>query len=53
MAQSDVNTEIELLKKEVTDMKQIYQRLDTAIEKITDFSNAINRMLAVHEEKIT
>ena len=34
-------------------MKQIYQRLDTAIEKITDFSNAINRMLAVHEEKIT
>ena len=53
MGQPDVNTEIELLKKEVTDMKQIYQRLDTAIEKITDFSNAINRMLAVHEEKIT
>ena len=53
--QSDVNTqiELELLKKEVADMKKIHVRLDTAIEKITDFSNCINRLLAVHEEKIT
>ena len=55
MAQSDVNTqiELELLKKEIAAMKQIHVRLDTAIEKITDFSNCINRLLAVHEEKIT
>ena len=55
MAQSDVNTqiELELLKKEVADMKKIHVLLDTAIEKITDFSNCINRLLAVHEEKIT
>ena len=53
--QSDVNTqiELELLKKEVADMKKIHVRIDTAIEKITDFSNCINRLLAVHEEKIT
>ena len=53
--QSNVNTqiELELLKKEIADMKQIHLRLDTAIEKITDFSNCINRLLAVHEEKIT
>ena len=53
--QSNVNTqiELELLKKEVADMKKIHVRLDTAIEKITDFSNCINRLLAVHEEKIT
>ena len=53
--QSDVNTqiELELLKKEVADMIKIHVRLDTAIEKITDFSNCINRLLAVHEEKIT
>ena len=44
---------LELLKKEIADMKQIHVRLDTAIEKITDFSNCINRLLAVHEEKIT
>ena len=53
--QSNVNTqiELELLKKEIADMKQIHVRLDTAIEKITDFSNCINRLLAVNEEKIT
>ena len=49
----DMYTQIELLKKEVSDMKGIYQRLDTAIVKIGDVSNSINRMLAVHEEKIS
>ena len=49
----DMYTQVELLKKEISDMKGIYQRLDTAIEKIGDVSNSINRMLAVHEEKIT
>ena len=34
-------------------MKMIYSRLDKAIEKISDVSNSINRMLAVHEEKIS
>ena len=33
-------------------MKLIHGRLDNAITKITDVSNSINRMLAVHEEKL-
>jgi len=49
----DLYTQVELLKKEVADMKGIYLRLDSAIVKIGDVSNSINRMLAVHEEKIT
>ena len=49
----DMYTQIELLKKEVQDMKGISTRLDTAIVKIGDVSNSINRMLAVHEEKIS
>ena len=49
----NLHTEVELLKREVSEMKGIYQRLDTAIVKIGDVSNSINRMLAVHEEKIT
>jgi hypothetical protein len=49
----NLHTEVELLKREVSDMKGIYQRLDMAIVKIGDVSNSINRMLAVHEEKIT
>ena len=50
---ADLNTEVQLLKKEASDMKMIYSRLDKAIEKISDVSNSINRMLAVHEEKIS
>lgn len=49
----DLHLEVELLKKEVGDMKEIHIRLDTAIGKITDVSNCIHRMLVVHEEKIT
>ena len=44
--------EIELLKKEVQDMKEIHLRLDTAIVKLTDLSNSVYRMLSVHEEKL-
>ena len=53
MAMTDLELDVELLKKEVSDMKEIHGRLDTAITKITDVSNCINRMLAVHEEKIS
>ena len=53
MAVTDIELDVELLKKEVSDMKEIHGRLDTAITKITDVSNCINRMLAVYEEKIS
>ena len=49
----ELETEVELLKKELHDQKRIHDRLDIAIEKLTDVSNSIHRMLAVHEEKIT
>ena len=49
---AELETEVELLKKELHDQKKIHDRLDVAIEKLTDVSNSINRMLAVHEEKI-
>ena len=49
----DLNTEVALLKKEVSDIKFIFNRLDTAIEKITEVTTSVNRMLAVHEEKLS
>ena len=49
---AELETEAELLKKELHDQKRIHDRLDIAIEKLTDVSNSIHRMLAVHEEKI-
>jgi hypothetical protein len=53
MPENDLSTEVELLKREVGNMNVIHGRLDTAIEKITEVSNCINRMLAVHEERIS
>ena len=49
---AELETEVELLKKELHDQRKIHDRLDIAIEKLTDVSNSIHRMLAVHEEKI-
>ena len=52
MTENDLTTEVELLKREVKSMNVIHGRLDTAIEKLTEVSNCINRMLAVHEERL-
>ena len=48
----ELETEVKLLKRELQDQTKINGRLDIAIEKLTDVSNCINRLLAVHEEKI-
>ena len=50
---SDIQLDVELLKKDVKEMKLIHGRLDNAISKISDVSNSINRMLEVHEEKLS
>ena len=47
-----LETEVKLLKKELEDQAKIHEKLDVAIEKLTDVSNSIHRMLAVQEEKI-
>ena len=49
---ADLETDIELLKSKVSDMEKLHVRLDDAISKISEVSNCINRMLAVHEEKL-
>ena len=50
---ADLETEVELLKSKVSDMEKLHVRLDDAIGKISEVSNCINRMLAVHEEKLS
>jgi len=49
---TNIETEVELLKKEVRDMAKIHSRLDTAIEKIADVSQSLHTIMAVHEEKL-
>ena len=48
----DIRVELEGNKKDLENISGINNRLDTAIEKLTDVSSSIKSMLAVHEEKI-
>ena len=50
---TELETEVQLIKRDIEDIKSIHGRLDVAIDKLTDVSNCINRMLAVHEEKLS
>ena len=47
-----IETEVELLKREVADMKGIHVRLDSAIEKIAEVSSSLHTIMAVYEEKL-
>ena len=49
---TELETEVQLLKRDIEDVKSIHVRLDVAIDKLTDVSNSIHRMLVVHEEKL-
>jgi len=48
----DLRVQIEGIKKDLENVSNINDRLDTAIEKLTDVSSSIKSMLAVHEERI-
>ena len=48
----DLRVELEGIRKDLENVSGINNRLDTAIEKLTDVSSSIKSMLAVHEEKI-
>lgn len=46
-------TEIELVKKDIKQLYNVYDKLDVAIDRLTDISGSIKSMLAVHEEKLS
>ena len=47
-----IEAEIAVLKSDVSRMTSLFEKLDTAIERMGDVSNNIARMLAVHEERL-
>ena len=51
-ATTDIKIQLESLRKDIESVNSINNRLDTAIDKLTDVSTSIKQMLAVHEEKI-
>jgi len=50
---AEMETEVALLKSKVSDMEKLHVRLDDAIGKITEVSSCINKLLAVHEVKLS
>ena len=53
---TDVNklaTDLQVLKNEVEQVANVNNKLDNAIDKLTDISGSIKSMLAVHEEKLS
>ena len=48
-----LKVDVESLKKDVESLQVINDRLNTAIDRLTDLSTSIKSMLAVHEEKLS
>ena len=49
---TEIKVDIESLRKDIENVNTIHNRLDTAIDRLTEVSTSIKSMLAVHEEKI-
>jgi len=49
---TEIEIDIESLRKDIENVNNINGRIDAAIDKLTDVSTSIKSMLAVHQEKI-
>ena len=52
MTEQELRTDVELLKKDVSNIQGLLGKLDTAIDKIADASGGISKILAVHDQNI-
>lgn len=50
---SKLSEDVSYLKKDMAVVGNLVDRLDTTIDKLTDISNNISSLLAVHETKLT
>lgn len=48
-----MRTDVEILKKDVSNIQGLLGRLDTAIDKIADATGGISQILAVHEQNLS
>lgn len=49
---NSMRTDVEILKKDVSNIQGLLGRLDTAIDKIADATGGISKILAVHDQTI-
>lgn len=50
--EQEVKTEIALLKKDLSQVSVFLDKLDSAIDKLTEVSSSIKELLAVHDLKL-
>ena len=48
----ELRTDLELLKRDFSALNHLTERLDIAIEKLSEVADGMNRILAVHEIKL-
>ena len=46
-----LETEVALVKNDVSQIGNLFEKLEVALDKITDVNNSISQMLAVHEQR--
>jgi len=49
---SNVNTEVELLKKDITLINDVFRKLDATIEKLEELTVSMTKILSLHEQKL-
>jgi len=49
---TSVNTEVELLKKDITLINDVFKKLDTTIEKLEELTASMTKILSLHEQKL-
>lgn len=52
MADHEIKTEVELLKRDFEQLSSITEKLDVAIEKLASVATSLDRMIAVHENRL-
>ena len=47
-----LSTEVQILKRDVDSMSALMSKLDTAIDKLSNVANSLDKVIAVHESKL-
>ena len=48
----ELDTRISLLQNDFKNIEKYFQKLDNTVEKITELTSSMNRMIILHEERI-
>ena len=49
----DIKTDVELFKRDFKQLSSLIDKMDTVIDKLTEVSTGLNRILAVHDNRLS